>query len=155
MLKVLTSTEGTIPDELSSNTERTGYTKQHGVELHLMKTVVGQESTRMGVDIRPRVLRLASLKKDVRDDVVDLADELEERVLGEVLESELALSSVAGVGLAQDGVAIAGNDLAALESGPDVFLDGLIGSIGADLVLHLLEPDEHFLVGQTKNTISA
>lgn len=51
----------------------------------------------VGVDVRPWVLRLASLDKDVSDGFVDLADELEERLVREVLESELALSDVAGV----------------------------------------------------------
>lgn len=108
----------------------------------------------MGIDIRPWVLRLSSLEKDVRDDVVYLADELEERVIGKVLKSELALSSVARVGLAQDGVTVTWNDLTSLERRPNVLLDGLVGCIAADLVLHLPEPYEHFLVSQTKNTIT-
>jgi len=62
----------------------------------------------VSINIGPRVLGLASLKEDIRYDVVDLAHELEERVIWEMLERKLALSGVPGVGLAQDGVTIAG-----------------------------------------------
>lgn len=103
----------------------------------------------MGVDIGPGVLGLASLEEDVRDEVVDLADELEHLVLGKVLQGELALSSVARVGLAEDGVAVSGDDLAALEGRPDVLLDSLVGGLLTDLGLHLLQPDEDLLVGET------
>ena len=147
--KPLTSTESTIPDELSGNTKGTGNTKEDGVELHLVEAVVGEEDTRVGVDVGPGVLGLAGFEEDLGSDVVDLADELEHLVVGEVLESELALSSVARIGLAEDGVAVTGNDLAGLEGAPDVLTDSLIGGVLADLGLHLLQPDEDLLVGKT------
>ena len=89
------------------------------------------------------------LKEDAGNNVVDLANELEHRVVGEVLEGELALSSVARVGLAEDGVAVTGDDLATLESGPDVVTDSLVGCVLADLGLHAAEPDQNLLVGKT------
>lgn len=46
-------------------------------------------------------LGLSSLEEDIRNDLVNLSDELEERVIGEVLESEFTLSSVSGVLLYQ------------------------------------------------------
>lgn len=46
-------------------------------------------------------LRLSGLEENVRDDLVDLSDEFEERVLGEVLEGELSLSGVSGVLLSE------------------------------------------------------
>ena len=146
---ILTSPEGTVPDELGSNTERTRDTEEDGVEVHLVETVVRQENTGVRIDVRPGVLRLAGLEEDARDDVVDLVDELEERVFGEVLESELALRHVARVGLAEDGVAVAGHDLATLERRPNVFTHRLVGCVLADLGLHLAQPDEHLLVGKT------
>lgn len=42
-------------------------------------------------------LGLTGLEENVRDDLVDLTDKLEERVLRQVLEGELSLSSVSGV----------------------------------------------------------
>ena len=60
---ILTSTEGTVPDELGSNTERTGDTEENGVEVHLVETVVGQEDTRVSIDVGPGVLGLSSLQR--------------------------------------------------------------------------------------------
>jgi len=62
----LTSTEGTIPDELSGNTKSTRDTKENGVVLHLGQTVMSEENTRMSIDVGPGVLGLASLH-DVMD----------------------------------------------------------------------------------------
>lgn len=42
-------------------------------------------------------LRLARFKQDIGDYLVDLSDELEERVIGKVLECELSLRGVSGV----------------------------------------------------------
>jgi hypothetical protein len=143
------STEGTVPNELSSNTEGTGYTEEYGVVLHLVKSVVGKKYTRVGVDVGPGVLGLASLEEDIRNEIVDLANEPEHLVVGEVLQSELALSGVTRIGLAEDSVTVSRNDLARLEGGPYVLLDGLVGSIFANLGLHLAEPDKDFLVSKT------
>jgi hypothetical protein len=90
-----------------------------------------------------------NLEQDIRDNVVDLADKLEERVFREMLERKLALGGIPGVGLAQHGVAVARNHLAALEGRPDVLLDSLIRRIFANLGLHLAQPDQDFLVRQT------
>ncbi len=67
--KALTSTESTIPNQLSSNTEGTGNTEQDRIELHLLQTVVSQKNTGVGIDIRPRVLRFASLKRALAGDI--------------------------------------------------------------------------------------
>jgi hypothetical protein len=76
-----------------------------------------------------------------------------------VLLSELALGDVAGVGLAENSVAVSGNDLASLEGRPQVVLDGLVAEVVANSLLHLLEPDKDFLVGQsverTSKTVEA
>jgi hypothetical protein len=45
-------------------------------------------------------------------------------------------------------VAVAGDNLAALEGGPDVLGDFLVGCVLADGGAHLLEPTEDFLVGE-------
>jgi hypothetical protein len=66
-----------------------------------------------------------------------------------VLKSELALADVAGVGLAEDGVAVTGNDTARLEGVPKVLGDVLVRKVRADGLLHLGEPVEDLLVGKT------
>lgn len=78
---------------------------------------LGKKDTRVGIDIGPRVcscqlldsridakettaqltLGLAGFKKNVGHNLVDLADELEEGVVREVLERKLSLSGVSGV----------------------------------------------------------
>lgn len=89
------------------------------------------------------------LGKNTGGDLVDLGDELEHGVVRKVLESELALGDVTRIGLAENGVTVTGDDTTAIEGGPEVVGDGLVGEIVADDLLHLLEPDEDFLVGET------
>jgi len=101
------------------------------------------------VDIGVWVLGLSVLGEDAGRDLVDLADELEHWVVGQVLLRKLALRDVAGVGLAENGVAVAGDDLAGLEGRPQIVLDGLVAEVVANGFLHLLEPDEHLLVSQS------
>ena len=72
----------------------------------------------MGVDVGVGVLGLSVLGEDTGCDLVDLADELEHWVIGQVLLGKLALGDVAGIRLAENSVAVSGNDLTGLESGP-------------------------------------
>ena len=60
----------------------------------------------MSVNIWPWVLGLALLEEDTWDDFVELGDQLEELVVGEVLEGELALALVTWVSLAKNGVSV-------------------------------------------------
>lgn len=50
--------------------------------------------------------------QDAWGNFVDLADELEHRVIREMLEGELALRNIARICLAKDCMSIAWNDLA-------------------------------------------
>jgi hypothetical protein len=63
----------------------------------LLEAVVLEEDTRVGVHVGPGVLGLTGGEENVGDEVVELTDELEELVVGEVLEGELPLSLVSGV----------------------------------------------------------
>lgn len=63
----LTSTKSTVPDELSSNTKGAGDTEENGVILHLIKSIVGEEDTRVGVNVGPGVLGLASLPRNMSE----------------------------------------------------------------------------------------
>lgn len=51
----------------------------------------------MSIDIRPWVLGLASRKEDIGYELVDLANKLEQRIFGEMLQGEFALGSVARI----------------------------------------------------------
>lgn len=103
----------------------------------------------MGINVGEGVLGLSVLGEDTGGDVVDLADEAEHGVLRQVLEGELALRHVTGVGLAEDGMTVTGNDAASVEGRPEVVLDVGIGKIVTDNLLHLGEPVEDLLVGET------
>jgi len=61
IISKLTSTEGTIPDELSGHTKGTRNTKENSVVLHLGQTIMSEENTRMSIDVGPGVLGLSSL----------------------------------------------------------------------------------------------
>lgn len=87
------------------------------------------------------------LGQDTWGDLVNLADELEERVIREMAEGEFTLGHVAGVGLAEDGMAVSGHDLAGVQGGPKVVLDGFVAQVVANSLLHLLKPVQNFLVG--------
>lgn len=65
-----------------------------------------------------------------------------------MLQAELALAGVAGVGLAEDGVAVAGHHLARLELLPDELLQLVVGHFAAQFLLRLRQEDQHL---QNKN----
>jgi len=142
-------TDGAVNDELGKDTNGTRNTEEDGVVVSLGQAIVLEENTRVGIDVGVGVLGLAVLGKNARSDLVNLADKLEHGVLRHVLLGEGALGSVAGVGLAEDGVAVTGNDTAGVEGRPEVVLDGLVAEIVTDGLLHLSEPVEDLLVGKT------
>ena len=88
--------------------------------------------------------------QDSWSDLIHLADKLEHWIIWQVSESKLALRDVAGVGLAEDGVTVAGNDLSRFESGPEVVRNSFVTQVAADLLLHFLQPIEHLLVGTAR-----
>ena len=65
----------------------------------------------MGVHVGPGVLGLALLQQDVGGHLVDVRDQLEHGVLGQVFEGKLPLARVTWVSLPQYGMAIAGYNL--------------------------------------------
>jgi hypothetical protein len=48
----------------------------------------------VGINIGPRVLGFSGLKENIGNKLVNLTDKLEQRVVGQVLESEFTLGSV-------------------------------------------------------------
>ena len=92
------------------------------------------------------VLANTHLKQNTWDDIVDLADELEEFVIRQVLECKLALCNITGIRLAKHRMAVAGNNLPALQRRPDVLLDRFVTGVLSNLGLHFREPDKDLLV---------
>lgn len=50
--------------------------QSYRVEVHFLESKVLQKDTRVGIHIRPRVLRLSLLEKDVRSDLKHRLNEL-------------------------------------------------------------------------------
>lgn len=79
------------------------------------------------------------LGQHARSDFRVLLDELVDRVAGDFRfgGGEVHEGFEAGVGFAEDAVAVTRDDLAGFESVPDVIFDFLVGEVVADLGLHL------------------
>mmetsp|Transcript_26202 Transcript_26202/g.84300 ORF Transcript_26202/g.84300 Transcript_26202/m.84300 type:complete len:345 (+) Transcript_26202:92-1126(+) len=141
-----------VPEELGKHAESAADTKHDGVVVKLVHAVVTQEDAGVGVHVGPRVLGLAVLGEHVGHDLVDGGHDVEQRVVGQVLEGELALSRVARVRLAQHGVAVARDDLARVQRRPRELADGVLvdsGALGLELGLQVQDPAQHLLVGQS------
>mmetsp|Transcript_942 Transcript_942/g.2557 ORF Transcript_942/g.2557 Transcript_942/m.2557 type:complete len:294 (+) Transcript_942:566-1447(+) len=110
-----------------------------------------EQYTRVRVDVRVGVLGLAVLGEYRGHHLEHGVHKLKELVLGHVLESEGALAHVPRVGLAQYGVAVAGDHLARLERLPREVSDAL-GRDGLALLLERRlqpeQPSEDLLVGE-------
>lgn len=74
---------------------------------------------------------------------------LEETIVGQVLQGELPLAGVPGIRLPEDGVSVPRNNLPALQGIPNEFLELIVTRAVADLGTKFLEPDEHFLISKT------
>ena len=87
------------------------------------------------------------LSENTRGDLGVLLHELEDGVLLDLGAggSKVHESLEARIRLAENTVAVAGNDLAGLEGGPEVVLDVLLGELLANLCLHVQDPAEHLL----------
>ena len=102
----------------------------------------------MRVHVGPRVAHLPGLGEHARHHLVQLRDELELGVVGQVLERELALARVPRVRLAQHGVAVPGHDAPRLERVPHKLRHALRGDIRPNVALDFVQPLEHLLVGE-------
>jgi hypothetical protein len=74
--------------------------KKNCVVVHFLHAVVLEQDTRVSVHIGPGVLHLSSFCQNWWDEHVQLRDELEHLVVGQVLEGELTLTSVTRISLA-------------------------------------------------------
>lgn len=144
--------KSTVPNQLRERADGTRNTEQDSVEVSLGETVVVENAAGVSIDVGPGVLGLTVLGEDTRHDLVDEGNELEELVVGHVLQSEDTLRSVARISLAEDGVTEARNDLTSAEGLPSEIADGLsIDTLARseDALLGLEGPFEHLLVSKT------
>lgn len=103
----------------------------------------------MGIYVGPRVLGLAVFGEDARHDVVQLLDESEEGVVGQVLEGEFLLGGVARIGLPQHSVAVTGDHLARVQDVPELLLQFLVVDVLPPKLLPQLQDEaQHLLIGQ-------
>jgi len=142
------STKTTVDDELGQNTKSAGHAEENSVVAGFSQAVVLQQNTRVGINVGVRVLSLAVLRQDTWSDLVDLADEVEHGIIGELAKSKFALRDVTRIGLAENCVAIARDDTTAVQGLPQVVGDLLVAEIVTNVLLHLGEPIQDFLVGQ-------
>ncbi|EJK59820.1 hypothetical protein THAOC_19911 [Thalassiosira oceanica] len=140
-----------VPVQLAQSSHGAANAEQDRVVLVLREAVVPEEHARVAVDVRVRVRHLAVLGEYPRHDLVYRVDDLEEGVVRHVLQTELALAGVPRVGLAEDGVPVAGYDLLRVERLPRELGDRLGGHV-LPLLLELglegLDPLEYLLVRQ-------
>ena len=102
----------------------------------------------MGIYVGPGVLDLASLQEDWRHQHVQLGDEFEQFVVREMFEGELPLAGVSGVGLTEDRVTVARDNLARLQEAPHELLHLVVSGVQPHRLHHLLHEDEDLLVGE-------
>ena len=115
----------TVPVELAQTSDGTANAEQNGVVLELSESIVPQEDSRVTVHVGVGVGNLAVFLQNIGHDLVDGVDNLEQLIIGHVLEPEFALASVARIGLAQNGVSVSWNDLFGVEGVPSEFGDGV------------------------------
>eukprot|EP00754_Rhynchopus_humris_P004259 Rhum_TRINITY_DN12180_c0_g1::Rhum_TRINITY_DN12180_c0_g1_i2::g.49956::m.49956 len=147
--------QGAVPHQRRQDTNATRHTEEDGVVVRLLQAVVLEQHARVRVHVRPRVLRLAVLREDARRDLVHRVDELEQLVIREVAQAEVTLARVTRVRLPQDGVAVARHNTLRVQEVPDALrqlhLELLVGRGSAlrfNRALHLLQEEEHLLVGE-------
>lgn len=94
-------------------------------------------------------LGLSVLGQNTWGDLVNLANELEHGVIWQMVLSKGSLGHVTRISLAENGVAISGNDLSTLQCSPQIISNGLVAEIVANSSLHLCEPGQDLLVSET------
>jgi hypothetical protein len=107
-----------------------------------------EKDAAVSVDVGPGVLGLSVLGEHARSNLVDEAHEVDKLVILDVLLAVLTLAGKAGIGLAQNGVPVAGHHLAAVEGVPERLLYGFLGETAGRFVLvaEFFDPDENLLV---------
>lgn len=141
--------KSTIPDQAGQYSQSTRNTKENSVVVVFHESVVLKEDTAVGINIWPWVLGLSVLSEDFWDNMVQLADKLEEWVVWQVLQGKLTLAHVAWVSLSEDSVSESWNNLSRVQSIPNSLLDDFNVSGVSELLLQFNSPAEDFLVGKS------
>ena len=142
-------TEGSGPHLGGHDTEGAGHTEHDGVVVVLSEAVVHEEGAGTAVDIGPRVLDLSSGSEALGDFFVVGLDELNEVIVLDVFVGEVELAHETGVSLSEDGVTVAGHNLARSKSVSDKFSNVLSGPSLAVLGLESEQVVEALLVSET------
>lgn len=103
----------------------------------------------MGVHIRPRVLDLAGVGENRWHDLEELAHQLEQLVVGEMLLGEFSLTHVPRVSLPQDCMTVPWDHLPTLEGLYHEVLEVVLGVIIPERFPEFHEPDQDLLVRET------
>ncbi len=137
---------------MGKGTDGSADSEQDRIVLELSKSIVPQQDTRVGIYIRVRVGNLSVFLQNAGHDRVNGVDNLEQFVVGHVLQGEFSLAGVTRVGLSQNSMSVSGDDLLGIEGVPGEFGDSFGGdflSFGFEFGLEVLDPLEDLLVGQT------
>ena len=129
-------------------TESSADTKEHSVVVHFLHAVVLQQDSGVGIHIGPGVLDLAGFVQDRWDNHVHVGYQLEQLVIGKMLQCELTLTCVSGIGFAQNSMTISGYHLSGFQESPNVVFQLVFGSIITNILDHLGQEDQDFLIGQ-------
>jgi hypothetical protein len=110
-----------------------------------------EQHTRAGVHIRIWILRLPVFLQHLRCNLGVLLDELEDRIFRDLGTGRGIVHECfeAGIGFTEDGMAVAGDDATGFEGRPKVVGYVFVGEFGANVFLHLKDPAEDFLSGET------
>ena len=116
----------------------------------LDQTVVHEQAPGVSVHVGPRILGLAVLLEDLRHQIEQHTHDGEVLVVGGVFLRELLLRDVTRIGGAQHSVAVAGDDLPAVQRVPEELGQLLPGRhAAAQLFLHTENPAHDLLAGQS------
>ena len=84
--------EGAVPEDLRQGPHGARHAKEHRVVVKVLEAVVPEQHARVRVNVGVGVLGLSVLGEDARHDLVDGGHDLEQRVIGQILESKLTLA---------------------------------------------------------------
>ena len=127
-----------IPNQLRQRPQSPTNPKRRRIIKRLMEAIMMEQYPTTTINIRERILRLPMLGQHTGCDFAVALDQLEDGIFCDLRagRGEGHEGFEAGVGFAEDGVAVAGDYLAGFEGGPEVGFYVGVGEGGADVGLH-------------------
>ena len=141
-----------VPVQLTQPPHGPANAEQYRVILVLGEAVVPKQHAAVRIDVRVRIRHLPVFLQHAGHHRVDGIYDLEERIVGHVLQSELALARVSRIGLAQHRVAITGHDLLRVQRLPREFGNRIsvhLLPLLREFVLQRLYPLEYLLIRES------